>query len=285
MPGRTLSASQISTWLGCHRKWAFRYVEHAPREFRSSALALGSAVHSALDWFHGEKLDGGSPAPTKVAEIFRADWDAEQEEPIRFKDGESYASLRETGETLARLYAERFADTRIEATELPFEVPLVDPETGEILGESIRGYIDLLLPDDTLVEVKTTARRFGDDDLRRRLQLTAYAYAHRLKTGRAPKLAVVSLTKTRRPAVEVATTVRTPAEDAFFVHLAREAAEGMDSGAYPPNPGWQCADCEFQRSCAAWRGSPRTPEVVPDVLEETRIKLGGHPWTAELPLP
>ncbi|MCC7539359.1 MAG: PD-(D/E)XK nuclease family protein [Deltaproteobacteria bacterium] len=134
--------------------------------------------------------------------------------------------------------------------------------------------------------MKTTARRFGEGDLRRRLQLTAYAYAHRLRTGRSPKLAVVSLLKTRRPAVEVAATVRTPDDDAFFVHLAREAAHGMDSGAYPPNPGWQCADCEYQRSCAAWRGSARLDEHIhiPDALEETRVQLGGHPWTATVPI-
>lgn len=283
MPGRTLSASQINTWLSCHRKWAYRYVERVPREFRASALAFGSAVHSALDWLHGEKLDGRTPEPAKVGQIFRADWDAEQEEPIRFKDDESFDDLRSTGDNLVRQYAERLGDTPIEATELAFEVPLVDLETGEILEDSIRGYVDLLLADDTLVEIKTAARRISDDDLRRRLQLSAYAYAHRLRRGRSPKLAVVSLMKTKRPSVEISATERTPDDDAFFVHLASEVSRGMDSGAHPPNPGWQCSDCEYAKTCRAWRGTPKSSDVVPDVLEETRIQLGGHPWTAELP--
>ncbi|MCC7537527.1 MAG: PD-(D/E)XK nuclease family protein [Deltaproteobacteria bacterium] len=284
MPARRLSASQISTWLACNRKFAFRYVEHAPREHRPSALAFGSAVHSAIDWFHGERLEGGVPPPDKAAAIFRADWDAELDEPVRFKDDESPEALRETGETLVRLYAERMAAVPIEATELPFEVPLVDLSTGEVLSDSIRGFIDLLLPDDRLVEIKTSARRISDSDLRRRLQLSAYAYAHRLKHGRSPQLTVISLGKGRRPSIEVQTTERTLEDDAFFVHLASEAARGMDSGAYPPNPGWMCGDCEYAASCAAWRGSAPTRSVIPDALEETRIALGGHPWTATVPI-
>ncbi|MCC7537451.1 MAG: PD-(D/E)XK nuclease family protein, partial [Deltaproteobacteria bacterium] len=161
MPGRTLSASQVSTWLSCHRKWAFRHRERLPREFRASALAFGSAVHSALDWFHTERLDGAQPTPERVARVFRADWDAELDEPIRFKDGESADALSETGEALVRLYVERFGNTLVEATELAFEVPLVDLETGEVLDASIRGYVDLLLPDDTLVEVKSIPSASG----------------------------------------------------------------------------------------------------------------------------
>lgn len=284
MSARRLSASQISTWLACNRKFAFRYIERAPREHRPSALAFGSAVHSTIDWFHGERLEGDVPPPDRVAAIFRADWDAELDEPIRFKEDESPEALRETGEALVRLYAERMAQVPIEATEMPFEVPLVDLATGEVLRDSIRGFIDLVLTDDRLVEIKTTARRISDSDLRRRLQLSAYSYAYRLKHGRSPKLAVISLGKGRRPSLDVQRTERTPEDDAFFVHLASEAARGMDSGAYPPNPGWMCADCEYAASCAAWRGSSRERSVISDALEETRVQLGGHPWTATVPI-
>lgn len=267
-----ISATQITTYLMCPRKYGFRYVEHLDPEFASSALAFGSAIHSALEWFHLEKLDGRTPEPDAVIGIFRADFDAEQEKSIRWKDGETAEDLRTKGEALVYAYVEAFKDAKIRAAELPFEVPMIDPETGEVFEERLRGYFDLLLPDDTLCEIKTAARRYDEDTLRRHVQLSAYAYAYRRLYGRDPKITVVQLLKTKKPAIEIASTERTKADDAFFVHLASEVAKGIDAGAFPPSPGWACGDCEYANACAAWRGATPLVEVNPnagdDVAEE-----------------
>jgi CRISPR/Cas system-associated exonuclease Cas4 (RecB family) len=261
MPPRVLSASQLTTFLMCARKWAFRYVEEAPPEFRSSALAFGSAVHSALEWIHLEKLEGRAPDPDVAARIFRADWTAETEGRLRWKEDEVADDLRDKGEALVRLYIEKYRDLSIRAAELPFEIDLVDPETGEVMEHRLRGYFDLLLPEDTLVEIKTSARRFDEENLRRRIQLSAYAYTYRRMYGRDPTITVVTLLKTKKPAIEESTTPRTKEDDAFFVHLASEVARGIDAGAFPPNPGIFCRDCEHQTSCAAWRGAVRPAEM------------------------
>lgn len=77
MEPRILSASQLSCYLMCPRKYAFRYVERVEAEHRSAALCFGSAVHSALEWFHDERLLGHSPDVLDVISIFMADWDSE----------------------------------------------------------------------------------------------------------------------------------------------------------------------------------------------------------------
>lgn len=133
MEGRRLSASQIGTYLLCARKYAFRYLENAEPEFRSPALSFGSAVHSALDWWHLERAEGRTPEIAKALQIFRADWTAEQERPIQWGEDETPDLYLKMGETLVRLYAEELGDVEVRGSEIPFQVPLIDPTTGEVL--------------------------------------------------------------------------------------------------------------------------------------------------------
>lgn len=255
MDGLILSATQLTTYLACPRKYAFRYVDRLPPEFQAGAFAFGRAVHSALEWFHGEKIIGKIPPPEDVMAIFRADFDAELERPVRWKDTDSPLDLAERGAELVRMYVEQFKNVDVHAAEMPFQVPLVDHETGEVLPWRLRGYFDLLLPGDQLVEMKTAARRFTPENLLRRVQLSAYAYAYREHFGRDPILLVTTLLKSKKPALEIITTNRTFRDDAFFAHLADQVARGIVAEVFPPNPGWGCDGCEYQDHCGAWRGS------------------------------
>ena len=65
-----LSATALTTYLMCPRKYGFRYVERIPPEFQAGAFAFGRAVHSALEWFHGEKIIGKVPEPEAAVAIF-----------------------------------------------------------------------------------------------------------------------------------------------------------------------------------------------------------------------
>lgn len=130
---------------------------------------------------------------------------------------------------------------------------LDEPETGDVLLHRLRGYYDLLWPGDVIVEIKTSARRFDAADLRRRLQLTAYAYAYRQLHGRDPSIVVVNLLKTKKPAVDVQHTERELGDDAWFVHMAMNIVRGIEAGAFPPNPSWSCTDCEYGGACSRWR--------------------------------
>lgn len=276
MTERLLSASQLSLYLMCPRKYAFRYLEGVLPEFRPAALSFGSAVHSALEWFHDARLQGRSPAVLDVVGVFLADWDAEQELPLRFREGESADTLSPMGIGLVRLYVERFAAQEIAAVEVPFELTLVEPETSDVLPHRLRGYYDLLWPGDVIVEIKTSARRFDAADLRRRLQLTAYAYAYRQLHGRDPSIVVVNLLKTKKPAIDVQHTERIVGDDAWFVHMTMNIVRGIEAGAFPPNPSWSCTDCEYGKACASWRDGRVVTHEFPrrlPVLPETTLHL------------
>lgn len=144
-PQRTISISQVQAYLACPLKYRFQYIEKIPRAFRPAALAFGSSVHSAVEWFHRERMNGRTPELWEVLELFEADWRAQAKEPLVFGERESSDGLIQKGREMLRLYAtEAVSGPLPVAVEDPFEVPLRDPESGQELDVTLRGIVDLI---------------------------------------------------------------------------------------------------------------------------------------------
>lgn len=249
-----LSATQITGYLQCPRKYRFRYVDRLPREFRPSALAFGAAVHSATAWWQDQRLAGIPVTEDEALHMFHTDFEAQKDDVIAYKEDETEESLRTQGEALVHLYVDHFNEVPVAAIEQPFDVPIVDPETGEVdVSIRLRGFFDLILPEDTVVELKTAARSPDAATVARNLQMTAYAYGYREARGRDAKLRYVALVKTKTPKVVTLTAERSIAEQAWFVGLVQDVAAGIRAGVYPPNPGWACDGCEYAKACVARR--------------------------------
>ena len=73
----------------------------------------------------------------------------------------------------------------LQDAEVSFQVPLVNPTTGEVLEVPLRGVIDLVEANDTVIEFKTSQKRWALADLPDNVQLTAYSYAYELPLKRA----------------------------------------------------------------------------------------------------
>lgn len=270
------SASRVDAYLRCPRQYAFKYVEHVSPETRPAALALGRAVHSAIEWLHLELMDGQKPEPRDVVRTFQADFEAELDEgPLTFKSNESANLLRHQGQELVFEYVKAYTDKPVVAAEVPFTVPLMDPETGEVFPYLLHGYFDVLWDGDRIVEIKTSARRFDEKTLERKLQLTSYAYAYRQLQGRDPTLVVVQLLKTRRPEIAEHEVHRAVEDDAWFVHLVTNVARGVEAGAFAPRPDWACNDCSWANACRDWRGERRRsePEPIGSILERVHLPV------------
>ena len=251
----TISASQATTYLLCPLKYRFQYVDRIPKPFRSSALAFGTSVHAAIEWFHRERIAGRAPDPASVAAIFAGDWQAQNLEPLAFKERETPDGLAELGQRMLQLYVEQLRDEPAPlAVEEPFEVDLADPVTGELFDLRLRGRIDLLEEGETLVDIKTAGRSFESRGLERHLQLSTYALVYLLLRNRIPHLRLDVLLKTKTPRVERMLTVRTVEDLAWTAHLLRRVAGSIASGHFFPNPGWPCGECEYFAHCQAWRG-------------------------------
>lgn len=249
---RTTSASQLTSYAMCPRLYQFRYVAHAEPEFRSLALALGSAVHGAIGWWFEERLAGREPTLEGAKQIVAADLLAETAEAtIRWKT-ETPASLEAKGQALVACYLAKHGDMEVVRVEQRFEIDLFDPATGEVLPRPLLGYFDLVVADgDSVVEIKTTSREWHPLSLERHLQVGAYTAAALVLNGEA-KIAVHTILKQKTPRVEVLPIERQEADNAFFNHAAAAIERAILAGHFPPAPGPTCIECEFARACLAW---------------------------------
>jgi putative RecB family exonuclease len=244
-----LSASKITTYLQCPRRYKFRYVTKTVPPWKASALALGSAVHGALETFHEQRAVGATIAPEAVAQLFQVDLAAELADEIKYKEDEGAADLSATGAALARMYAAQNQSLAVVAAEVPFELEIVR-------GVVLRGVFDALLPDDRIRELKTAARDYADSDLARNVQVSAYAWAFRALQGHDATIEVVAMLKQKHPRIEKHEVTRTAGQLAWFVQLVVEVAEAIGAGAFPPNPTHWCSSCEYAEICAAVGGGP-----------------------------
>lgn len=152
MPSSTpqiLTHSRLATFRSCPRKHYLRYEIGLRREITSHPIRVGSGFHEALD------------ARAKGLDV-EAAIDAVMEDPY---EKALVAAMYAT-------YLERWADQDLEviASELPFDLPIINPETGAPTPLFRKqGVIDRIvkLPDGrlALMENKTTSRDFapGED--------------------------------------------------------------------------------------------------------------------------
>ncbi len=137
------SASQLACFASCPRKYEYRYVEQREPEHRSTALALGSAVHGAVAWWFDEKIAARTPDVGDALKILHADLTAALTYPNVNWRGESQESLLADGEKLLRLFLDKHGDLPVIATEVRFDMPIVDPDTGETMPRPCTGFLDL----------------------------------------------------------------------------------------------------------------------------------------------
>jgi putative RecB family exonuclease len=252
---RVLSISQVNAYLGCPLKYRLQYVDKIPRPWRVAAMAFGTSVHAAVEWFQKERLAGRSPELTQVLEAFDADWYAQNTEPLVFSERESKDSLAEKGRAMLQLYVESANGMKPVAVEQPFELDLADPETGEVLDVRLRGIIDLVEEGETLVDLKTAGRTLESGGLERHLQLSTYALAFFLLHGSVPKLRLDMLLKTAKPRLERHSTTRSLEDLGWTARLIREVALAIETEHFYPNPSWRCTECEYFAHCQRWRGT------------------------------
>jgi putative RecB family exonuclease len=248
-----LSNSQINLYLQCSLKYKFQYVDELPKPFKSSGLAFGSAVHSALSWLNKQRMNGNSVSLERFYKIFDADWySLKAENEIRYKAGEEEMKLTVLGKELLGLYFEE-PYKKVKGTEIPFVVPIVNPQTGQRLGIDLEGIIDLIEEDDTITEFKTSAQIMDPKEVDTHLQLTIYSYAFEALTHRPPKLLrVIDFVKTKKPKLIPLETKRTKADYQRFFFLSGQVLKGIRSQVFFPRSGFWCKDCEYGEHCRNW---------------------------------
>lgn len=244
-----LSVSQINLYLMCSLKYRFQYIDELPKTFKSSGLAFGSVMHSALEWFHKEMMKGKEIPLEALYKIFEVDWYAQKADAeIRFKEGEDEMRLSVLGKEFLTLY-HNLPLRKIKGAEIFFHnLPLGN--NGDKLEVPLEGIIDLVEEDDTIVEFKTSARKIDAQTLKDQLQLTAYSYAYEMLFRKRPKsLKIINFIKTRTPKMVTLETTRGKEDYEKLFSMARDVLKGIKAGVFFPRQSFMCKDCEYGREC------------------------------------
>jgi putative RecB family exonuclease len=257
MGPEAISVSQINLYLTCSLKYRFQYIDRLPRLVQSAGMVFGSAMHKALEWLHKERRNGRNPPLDEVLRVFEADWHAQLlDAEVIFPDDDSKEKLVHKGKELLSQYY-HLPPRPVRDAEVYFQLPLVNPATGEALDIPLRGVIDLVNADDTIDEFKTAARRFALEDLPDNIQLTAYSYAFELLYGRPPRdLRLITFLRTKNPDIDVQVTGRAKADYERLFNLGKEVLKAVRAGVFIPSRGcWLCKDCEYDPDCREWAGN------------------------------
>lgn len=245
LPSMT-SASQLSTYATCPRRYAYRYVERRAPERRALGLALGSAVHSALQWWFEMRREGGVADVEGVLEIVRADLAAALSVGGFAWRAETTESLVAEAERLVRSFLATHAELPVLETEVPFELDLVDPETGEILPRRLIGYLDFELQTGNFIELKTAKRAYSETDLRVGLQFAAY---RTLARYHGVDVEVLALVRTKVPRVQHVVLPHDAQVSRWFMGAAVRIERAILAGHFPPAPGMACSSCDYRQAC------------------------------------
>jgi hypothetical protein len=232
-----LSYSSIRRYLECSKSWEFKYLQGLD-DGGSAAMNFGKAWHEFL------RLIG-----TGSGDHFRERWQYCVErfavEPGDASMGEDWTIYKTYKNYLERipLWASPGADDW--ERKVLFDVPGVPVP--------VIGYIDHIARDGTIVDFKTSKRKWAQGAADESLQATAYAAA--MGVGKTREFATIEFhvfTKTKTPGLQILETTRDVSDVMQFYNIAKQVWDAIEMGIFVPNPiGWHCSEsyCPFWQHC------------------------------------
>jgi len=247
-----ISVSALKAFIQCPRKYSYQYVERRPPEFRSIALAFGTAWHSAIDSYlvHATDTDETSNVfRDALAREVRAD-----DVPVLFDDEEDLGSCIDQGVRMLGVFVERVPRPDVVlGVELAFSIELVDPNRGGPLPQPLVGSIDAVVAteDDAIEiwELKTGKRRWAADQIEFDPQPTAYQMGARVFDMENSELKLLLTTKGKKPDVQVERLTRNKTQEEELALLAASVLRAVEAGVDQRLRGWQCKCCSYAGHC------------------------------------
>jgi len=239
-----LSHSQLSKWQRCPRSWEFLYVKKikAPT---SLTFVMGSAYHKALETYYLAKIQRQELSIGDILGVYHEEFSAQVtkadgEAGIDF-DEKSPADVKALGAVLVKLYMQEIAPgiTPL-SVEMPFNL--------NIMGVRITGRIDLIQANNRVVDHKTAAKAYKQEDADKEMQPCAYAFG----LGREIEFDYHVAIKTKVPKLQIVSTRRTQAHINWWETMVMQEIQQMKTGIAPPRPnGWHCSPkwCGYWARC------------------------------------
>lgn len=168
--------SMIEAYIMCHRKFHTLYIENKVEKQSSSALAFGTAMHTAIE----ARLNEGDD-PFKTFEVY---WNSIQSEHLEY-ERYSWDDLNKMALDifLPKFMKNIFPKLSNTLTELKMEAPILD---GKHTLQGTADWVGEFDGEFTLGDWKTSATRYYPNKIQRSLQMYIYAWLYKQNYGKLP---------------------------------------------------------------------------------------------------
>ena len=248
---KTVSPSQLLTFLQCRLKFFFQYVEKITKA-KTASLHVGSAVHSVLKTWNKARWKSQPLTLKDLYDEFSKAWANDEGNPVKWDEGE---------EAQEKLVAWRLVETYIRESKIP---DTLKPDAVEVAVEAelhqhglptLIGVLDLV-QDGRIIDYKTAGQTPNAERVAHthEVQTSSYSLLYRDATGKLEtgielhhlvKLKSLKLVMTSLPPMSEQQQTR-------LFHLMEAYVDGLDRRDFVPSAGLQCVSCEFFNECRAW---------------------------------
>lgn len=228
-----LSFSSVARYLRCGKQWKYRYIDKLQEE-SGEALLFGKAWHDVIR-FH--LLNGGELNET---------WNLLHESRPMSDEMLFLGQKMLTSPDITQAIQGLSSSINLESLEMETELHIPG------VSVPIVGFIDMIQNDGIPIDIKTSSKKWSQEQADTSLQPTFYLAAlEQLQMVKLPaKFKYIVFTKTKNPAVQVLETTRTH-EDVFALYgLIGEVWQAIQKEVFTPtDPGnWWC----HHKYCGFW---------------------------------
>lgn len=242
----------------CSLQYAFDKIYRLPKAFTPLPLSFGSAFHRVMEWAAFTRMQGQTPMAAEASDLFQTLWGRQQEEDanIKYDEGEDSDTCAAQGRSMcACIVGAADPEEMVLSVSEAFCVPLTCAD-GESLETPLTGEIDCAVEKGgarTLVDWKTSGRRWPKDKAAKDWQPTAFVNGYRLKHGQVPEFRFDVVVKNKTPVFEQHMTTRSADDFVRFAEYARLAESMIAAEHFCPNEqGFYCGGCPHQEPCRNW---------------------------------
>ena len=263
------SFSAINQFVNiCSLQYAFQRVYKAPKAFTPISLVFGGIFHRVMEWVSLSRREETVKA-NEASALFIDLWqrDLKDAEDVKMDGGAKPSDYAQQGADLVACAVEHLdPEEEVVSVNEAFAVPLVTPD-GSVSEKPLIGEIDLIVQKAgrmTLVDFKTSARRWPKDQAAKSLQPTAYCYAHQNLTGESVPFRFDVLVKNKTPVYEQHVTERAQDDYNRLAALVQIMEKMIEAEHFLPNEqSYYCAGCPYKEPCRAWhRNQAKTISVA-----------------------
>jgi len=243
-----VSHSQINMWLRCPKQWEYRYVGGLKIP-PSGALIVGSAYHSALEVNFIQKVDSMKDLPlSDCLDIYSDAWENRlSEEELIIWEQLGPDECKDQGAGLVEEYI---------VSTSPSVQPVNVEKThyGEVAGVKFVCRVDVENVQRAVIDHKTSARPYSQDDVDGDIQASAEAFVLNRPIIFYNHIAL----KLSTPRIQVVKSYRTRADIDWWLDMSTKVVLQMESGIAPPRSidafgksGYWCSErfCGYYERC------------------------------------